>query len=281
MRKKEMLLCLVLALVLLMGGCAEKKTEENALATPAPGIVEAPEIEAEGKLADAARKLMEKYADQLNQIARQYPGNLSYTIPGDLIAKMAQDAQAVGAEPESGWYRFDWESSSSHTYRMDALDVAEALEEHKTEEAEDAEEAALPDNQKMGDFSAAGGGVYDRTYRYEAAEDLSQGSAEITDIFNGEITGHELFSFYVQGDILYFADAALELTADLDVLLSTGSYLVAVGKLEKDRVEIVEYMVKDESQIPSADSMSWEQLIRSVTPLSHIIAQGDQVKTNP
>jgi len=277
LRKKRMLIGLM-ALALLMGGCAKKETDKNTRVTPLPGVVEAPEIGAEGKLADAARKRMEIYEAQLNKIALQFPGNLSYTIPGDLIAKMAKDAQELGAEPENGWYRFTWKSTSSHTYQMDALEVAEALEDQETEESD---AAALPDNQKMGDFSAAGGGVYDRTYQYEAAADLSQGSAEITDILNGEITGHELFSFYVQGDTLYFADAALELTPDMDLLLSTGSYLVAVGKLEKDRVEIVEYMVENESQIPSAASMNWEQLIKFVTPVAHLTAQGDQVSTDP
>lgn len=274
--KKKWLLCLM-ALALLLGGCAEKK-EKNAAETPQPILVEAPEIEAEGKLAEAARRRMEIYERQLNKIALQYPANLSYTIPGDLIAKMASDAQEMGVAPENGRYQFTWRQSSRHTYQISGWDVAKEMEESALEMGGGETAQDLPDNQKMGDFSAAGGGEYDRTYAYDVAEDLSQGNMEITDLLNGERTGHELFSFYVQGNIMYFVDAALELTADLDVLLSDGSYLVAIGKLETDRVEIMEYMVSDESEIPSAVSMDWEKLKKSVTPVSHLTAQEDQIQ---
>lgn len=269
---------LLLALLFLLSGCS---APQETVPTPTPPVVEAPQIEAEGTLADTARRRMEPYQDQLNRVSLQCEGNLTYTIPGDLIAKMARDAEEMGAEPVDGRYQFTWRQSSQHTYTATGLEVQEEIDASPTEHPDSVTADTPMDDQKMGDFVASGGGLFARSYAYDAAADLSAGTAEITDTLNGEITGHELFSFAMRGDALYFVDAALELTAALDELENQGIYLVAVGILEKNRVEIVEYQVTSSADIPEAASLEWDRLLASVVPLTRLTAQGDQVQVWP
>ena len=66
------------------------------------------------------------------------------------------------------------------------------------------------------------------------------------------------------------ADAALDLTANLDTLESLGVYLVAAGRLQKNRVDIIEYQVSSLSDVPSAAAMDWDRLKSTVTPLDAI-----------
>lgn len=278
MKKRWIYGLLVLGL-LFLSGCAAPAPEESA--TPAPEIVEVPEIEARGKLADLARKRMAVYEDQLSLIAGHYSGNFTYAIPGDIFAKMAKDAEETGAAEENGRYRFIWRQSGNYSYQSSGLKVMEGMEAEATPPPPDGIADAVMDNQKMGDFSASGGGAFDRSYAYDLAADLSQGRVEITDTLNGERTGHEIFSFIALGDTLYFVDAALDLVADLDELSSDGSYLIAVGKMERNSVEILEYTVSGEKEIPDAATLSWEQLIRSVRPLTHLKAKGNQITVSP
>lgn len=276
MRSKKSLAWLV-GLSLLLTGCA---AQPQAAGTPTqtPPVVEAPEIAAQGALADAARRRMAPYEAQLNRIAPQCGNNLTYTIPGDLIAKMAGDAATLGVSPADGRYRFTWTQSGQHAYQATGLEVQEAMDAEGTHSPSDPAEEAPMDDQKMGDFSAAGGGLFERSYAYDVAEDLSGGAAEIIETLNGETTGHELFSFAVREGALYFVDAAMDLTASLDVLESRGTYLVAVGILRENQADIVEYHVTDEGVIPDAATLDWAQLIASITPLSTLTARGDAVQ---
>ena len=273
-------LLLTALLLLLLSGCGAPQ-EPVQEPTQTPPVVDAPQIEATGTLADAARRRMAPYQDQLNLVAPQCKGNLTYTIPGDLIAKMARDAEETGTEPVDGRYQFTWRQSSLNTYAATGLEVQEKIDASPTTDPESVTADTPMDDQKMGDFAASGGGLFERSYTYDVAADLSAGTAEITDALNDENTGHELFSFAMRGDALYFVDAALDLTASLDALESRGVYLVAVGILEKDRVEIVEYQVASRADIPSAALLDWDQLVGSVTPITRLTARGDQVEIWP
>ena len=137
------------------------------------------------------------------------------------------------------------------------------------------------DNQQMGDFSASGGGLFERARAYDVAADLTDGAAEMTDTLNGGVTGHELFSFAVEGDCLYFVDAMLDQAVGLDGVEATSRYLVAAGVLRRDGLEIVEFTVPGRDQVPPASAASWSGLLSSVSPLSHITAQGERVTTSP
>jgi len=225
-------------IALVLSGCSAPSSEETPVPSPTPQIVAAPEVHAQGALADAARALLEPYESYLDQIAEKCKNNLSYTIPGDIIAKMALDAQEMNVIPINGRYQFTWRQSGNHSYMLTGLSVQEELAAAATQAPVIPSEDYDPmEDQAMGDFIGAGGGDFDRIYAYDAAEDLSSGAVEITNTLNGEITGHEVFSFFRQENTLYFSYGALELTADLDALASDGSYLVTIGKFGKNNVE--------------------------------------------
>lgn len=270
------MICLMIALILscLLSGCTP--SQKAADASPTPIVVEAPEIEATGELANTARALLAPYEDQLNQIALQCQNNLTYTIPGDMLNTFVLDARETGAQSENGRYQFIWRQSGLHTYRVSGQDVEENLADSGENAPEDA-----PMYQNAGDSSAAGGGNFDRSRAYDMAADLSQGTIEITDLLNNEITGHEYFSFVHLNGILYFVDAALDFAIGADGLEGSGGYLVAAGTLSKDRVEIVEYYVTAKEHIPSAAGLNLTQLLSQVTPISHLTARGDQVSLKP
>lgn len=270
------MICLMIALMLscLLSGCAP--SQKAADASPTPIVVEAPEIEATGVLANAARALLAPYEDQLNQIALQCRNNLTYTIPGDMLNTFVLDAQETGARSENGRYQFIWRQSGLHTYRVSGQDVEENLADSEASSPEDA-----PMYQNAGDSSAAGGGNFDRSRAYDMAADLSQGTIEITDLLNDEITGHEFFSFSHLNGTLYFVDAALDFAVGADGLEGSGGYLVAAGVMSKGRVEIVEYYVTAREHIPSAAGLDLNRLLSQVTPVSHLIAQGNQISLKP
>ena len=134
------------------------------------------------------------------------------------------------------------------------------------------------EDQNTGDFVAAGGGDYDRSYAYDVASDLSSGSIEITNTLNGEITGHELFTFCVWQNQLLFSYGAMELTANLDTLESTGTYLVTIGKIEKNAADIIDYLVYSKSDIPNAVTMDFGTLAASVSPSARISGRGNQIQ---
>lgn len=276
--KNRCLMLLFLLLAVLLAGCSKEENPQKPLPTPTPAAVEAPDVVAQGQLADAARSLLSPFESYLSQVAQQSKNNLSYTIPSDLFAKMASDAQEMNVSPVNGFYQFTWRQSGQHSYLATGLEVQEELNSLATEAPEIliADDAPM-DDQRMGDFVATGGGLYDRSYAYQVQDDLSFGTAEITNTLNGEITGHEIFSFCVKNDQLYFVYAARELTATLDILESNGEYLVTAGVLGKNSVETVDYLASGKEQIPSADALDINALLSSVSPLARLSAQGNQI----
>lgn len=269
---KCLLSCLLL--VFLLSGCTS--AQKAPAASPTPIVVEAPEIEATGTLADTARTVLALYDDQLNQIALQCRNNLTYTIPGDMLNTFVLDVQETGAAPENGRYQFTWRQSGQHTYQVSGQDVEEELAENAADAPPDPLEDA-PMYQNAGDSRSAGGGDFDRSRTYDLAADLSRGNIEITDLLNGETTGHEFFSFSLRGGDLYFVDAALDFAVGTDGLEGSGVYLVAAGVLKADAAEIVEYYIADPALIPAADSLDIRQLLKQVSPVSHLTAKGDKI----
>lgn len=279
--KKAMGYVILMILALILAGCSASPDTAAPLPSPTPQIVPPPVVQAQGAFADAARALLDPYQHYLDQIAEQCKNNLSYTIPGDIISKMARDAQEMNVIAANGRYQFTWRQSGRHSYMLTGLSVQEELSASATQAPAILSEDYNPmEDQAMGDFVAAGGGNFDRSYAYDVAEDLSSGSAEITNTLNDEITGHEFFSFCRLGDSLYFSYGALELTANLDELTSDGSYLVTIGKFEKNSVETADYLVYSRSDIPNASVMDFEKLLSSVTSLARLSANGNRVSVS-
>lgn len=270
---------MLLFVLLLLSGCAAAPGENPP--SPTPPVLDAPEVQAQGALADAARAMLSVYENELNIVAPLSRNHLTYTIPGDVISKMAQDAQEVGAQAQAGRYQFTWRKSGEYTYSLSGLEVQEEMAAEPTPLPGGEPDDMPMDSQQTGDFMAEGGGLFERVCVYDAAEDLSLGTAQITDTLNGEITGQESFSFAVRGGDLYFVDTAKDVTAGLDGLEDRGMYLVAAGVLRRDGLEIIEYYIHDPAQAPLAADMDWDQVRSSVTPVSRIYAQGSNVQLSP
>ena len=126
------------------------------------------------------------------------------------------------------------------------------------------------DSQLNGDFQVSGGGLFERVRAYDAAEDLTQGTAEINDLLNGEATGSEIFSFALRGDSLYFSDCTLNFTVDADGQTAQDGYLAAVGVLRPGSLDILEYAVADPAELPDPASLDWASFTRSVRPANRM-----------
>ena len=165
-------------MLLLLSGCGASTPQSTPVPSPTPIALEAPAILAQGQLADTARALMAPYEQYLSKVALVSKNNLSYTIPSDLFSKMALDSHETNALPQNGRYQFTWRQSGQHAYQATALEVQQYLESLSTA---DPEAAPIPaetmDDQKMGDYVVSGGGMFDRIYVYDVAEDLSSGFA--------------------------------------------------------------------------------------------------------
>ncbi len=282
--KKHALPIVLLLLSLLLSGCGGQPAPAAPKETPLPTAPpqQAPTVDAQGKLADAARALLAPYQREISLAAEQSPLLLTYAIPGDLISQMARDAEEAGAAPDNGRYTFTWRQSGKHTYTASALQIRQIEEAAETTPDPRASSEPVMDNQLMGDFSASGGGVFDRSRAYDVSEKLTDGTAEITDTLNGKTTGHELFSFTVENGSLYFVDATLDQAVDLDGLVATDRFLVAAGVLRENGLDIVEYSVPSQADVPSASRQSWEQLLDQAPAfLSRLQIEGQSVKVSP
>ena len=278
MRKRNLWIILLLS-ALLLSGCGTKKEAESAPASTSAADSQ-PTAQPQGQLAETARMILAAYEQELSQVAAQSPYNLTYTIPGDMLNQMALDAQETGAVPVDGRYVFTRRESGRFTYESTS---EEALNEWIDEEAatpDPAEEAPM-DSQLNGDYAVSGGGLFDRVRSYDAAEDLTSGVVEITDSLNGAVTGSERFSFALRGQELYFTDATLDQTSDMDGVQMQEGYLAAVGVLRPDGLDIVEYRISDLALLPDPATLNWASFSVSVTPQTSLSAQGDQVQSQP
>lgn len=279
MRKKCFLLVLLLSALILSGCGAQKETE----ITPSPTPVSESDArsEAQGVLAEKARAILGVYVEELEKVAAQSPYNLTYTIPGDNLEQMALDAQASGAKPVNGRYVFTWRESGRFTYESTSEEALNELAGDEDAATPDPADEAPMDSQLNGDYAVSGGGLFERVRSYDAAEDLSSGTVEISDSLNGEVTGFERFAFALRGNELYFTDAILDQTADLDGVQMQDGYLAAVGVLRPNGLDILEYRITELSLLPDPAAVNWASFSASATPLTSLSAQEDQVQSSP
>ncbi len=273
MGKRKGMLILLLIAALALSGCGGQKENASPTAEPEAGQEPGGSVltDVQGELADSVRALMEPYAETLAQAAQKSGESLAYTIPGDILAQMALDAEAAGAEAQEDRWRFTWHEAGDYTYEATAWD---AMDQYTQSGAtpDPADETPL-DSQLTGDYAVTGGGLFNRERTYDVSADLSGGSAVFTDTLNGETTGHELFRFCVRKDELIFADAALDAAVQTDGTSAGSSYLAAVGVLRTDGLELVEYVIQDPDQLPDPGTLDWSRFLFSVSPVSQVSVQ--------
>lgn len=272
MGKRKGMLILLLIAALALSGCGEQKETASPTAAPDAGqeIGGSVLAQAQGELADSVRTLMAPYAETLAQAAQKSGESLGYTIPGDILAQMALDAVAAGAEAQEGRWRFTWHEAGDYSYEATAWD---AMDQYTQSDAtpDPADETPL-DSQLTGDYAVTGGGLFDRERAYDVSANLSGGTAVFTDTLNGQTTGYELFRFCARNGELVFADAVLNTTVQ-DGAATGDSYLAAVGVLRKDGLELVEYLIQDPDQLPDPGTLDWSRFLLSITPVSHVSMQ--------
>lgn len=250
MRKRIAVYCL-LALCLLLCGCSGgTDTAPDAAALPP---VEMPKPQASGPLEDAAQKVLAPFQGALERLAEQNPLCIAHTIPGGMLYQMAGDAQRLSVQPENGRYRFSDVRSSVSVYQATGLEVTADM----ARATRDPMNEAPMGEGSVSDLSVTGGGLYERRYAYDAAQDLTSGMIEIEETLDGESTGRERFRYSVAGGELCFVDAASEMTLQGNDLENAGAYLVTVGRVRKDGAEIIEYLVRDEGAIPTLGEEGW------------------------
>ena len=277
--KKGAVWALLLVILLVLGGCAAREAEDGP-APSSPPASPAPTDAPSGAAADAVNALLSPYRAEMERVAPQSGGHAAYAIPEQVLGQMSRDAQAVGAEEKNGRWQFSIEETGEHIYQSSAMDLYESDPSLLSATPEPGDETPQ-DRQLMGDYETSGGGAFGRVRSYDAAADLSSGQAEFTDTLNGETTGHERFSFALRDGKLYFVDAAMDLTADLDTLENLGKYLVAAGYLSKDGLDVIEYETTDVSALPDPHTMDYAALLASVTPLDRISDQNGRVTLYP
>ena len=257
----------LLAALLLLTGCAGEKEQT---VQPEQTREAAAQPQAEGPLGSAVRTMMSAYGQELEQVSLRSGSNMTYTIPGDMLNQLARDAEETGAAPQQGRYRFVWRQSGNYTYEATADD-------HAPLTSPDPRDEAPMDSQLNGDYAVSGGGFFDRVRAYDVAEDLSGGSIEIVDTLDGSTTGHEAFSFAMQGKNLVFVDAVLDLSSDEDGLTIRQGYLAAAGVIRPDGLDIMEYAIDDLSQLPDPGSLNVERLAADTALISRLTAKGEEV----
>lgn len=275
MRKRKTILLLIVILICL-SGCGEKKEEKDVLPSPTPEHLEAPVIQGDGQLAETAKAVMSVYAEELSIVASRSFENLTYTIPGNMINQFIQDVRASNEEPVDGYFRFSRTQSGDYTYETTVDDAPEI--EFVTPDPHD--ETPM-DHQLNGDYAVSGGGLFERVRSYEMAETATHGRMEISDMLNGEVTGHEYFAFSVREGDLYFVDATLNITIDSNGKKTQDGFLTAVGILRADSLEILECIFTDRDQLPDPAKVNWAQFIAEAKPVSRLSAQGENVTVSP
>lgn len=271
--KKKSLLLPALMLCLLLAGCGKQDTAPTQTQPTAAPVAAAP-IESTHPLGTLAQQVMAPYDSILYQIDAAGTPSISHTIPGDMFKQLSQAAQRQQALPHGGRYTFTTLQSSTHTYQATAMEATAALTDTSTPNPSD--ETPM-DGTKMGDYAVTGGGRYERTFQWDVAQDLSQGRIEITTVLNGQNTGSEVFLFSRRSDGLYFVDAAADLTVDVDILQSSGTYLVAAGRMTNDAVDILEYHVTGLEQLPIPELMDFDNLRYTIDAMTTLHATPDNV----
>ena len=261
---------LLAAAVFLLCGCGAKEEAAQTAPSAPPTEETAAAASPQGPAAEKVQSLLAPYEELLNQASYEIPHNPVYNIPGDMLRQLAQDAWQTGAEPKEGRYQFSWRQSGDYTYESTAWDAMEQFAAEQENATPPPDDDAPMDSQLNGDFQVSGGGLFERVRAYDAAEDFTQGTAEINDLLNGTVTGSERFSFALRDGELYFSDCTLNFTVDADGQTVQDGFLAAVGVLRAESLDILEYQIENPQDLPDPASVNLESLARSVHPTNRL-----------
>lgn len=253
------------ALCLMLSGCGQAPAKDAAAAPTQPGSP--PRIESSGEVAQKVKNLLAPYQQAVQRLSQAAQAGIDYTIPGSLMETMAAQAEEKNVRAENGRYRFTYEQSRTAVYRFSGLEVTQEME------------TPQPDNEvpmgegSISDLAVTGGGDYRREYVYDVAEDMQDGRMEVTETLNGEVTGHEVFTFCKRADGFYFVDAAPEMSVNVDTLDMTGEWLVTIGRWREDRAETAEYRLPAGEAFPDAASLDFDALVKEKSLLAYADSQ--------
>lgn len=264
---------LLLITALLLCSCAAPQEAPSSQPTQAPAAPSSL-FPTDHPLGQAAEQVLSPYDACILNISAQGVPSVSHRIPQDMFTQLIASTQAQNITAAGGRYTFTSVQTGTHVYQATAMEATQDLDPFATPAPGD--ETPM-DSTKMGDYSVTGGGIYHRTHLWDVKEDLSQGSIEIITTLNGENAGYETFTFANRSDGFYFVDAAPDFAVSLDTLESSGTYLVAVGRFTKDRVEVVEYHVQSLHEAPDPASMDFDAIKNTVTQVSCLSATPNQV----
>lgn len=272
--KRIFAFCMLIVLVTVLCGCSSQPKPVSAPAQNTATAQPAFSFDTSHPLGEAASVLLSPYEKCLLNIDIQGVPSISHRIPEEMFALLVDNAAARNAVPAGGKYTFSAVQTSTHTYQATAMEATAGLVPNATPAP--GEETPM-DSTKMGDYTVSGGGVYHRTYLWDVQEDLSRGTVEIITTLNGESTGHETFAFAKRSDGFYFVDAAKDLMVNLDTLQDSGTFLVAVGKMTQQQIEVVEYHVSGLHEVPQPENLDFDWLKNTTDRLSYLCATPDTV----
>ena len=261
--KQKLCIFLGILMMFILCGCSG---QNNAPVPPAEPSASAAGASVSGHpIAKTAADVLSPYRVLLDKTSAEAPYSISHTIPQDMFSLLSRTAENMHVSPTGGRYAFTSVEESSHAYQATGMEV-----ENKAAPTSDPSDETPMDATRMGDYSVQGGGAYKRTILFDVAEDLSQGRIEITNLLNGENTGHEVYTFVRRNDGFYFVDAAADLSVHLDTLASSGTYFVAIGRMTGEKVEVVEYHIASLAEMPQPESMDFDYLKNTVDKLSYL-----------
>lgn len=272
--KRLWVILVLICTALFLAGCGAPQEEETAAVdTPAPTEAS---VRAQGAVDRAVESVLSPFEGEVSRVTPQLDDAMAVTLPGDMLCQMAEDAWQSGAAAVDGRYHFTWSRSGEHTY------VA-ANEETRPEDwvtTPDPNVEAPMGDAELDAAEVSGGGLYHRVRVYDAAADLSAGTAEITDTLNGESSGYEYFAFALRDNCLYYVDAVRDLTVNLDTLEFQQNYAVTAGVLRGDGLDVIQYSAADLGSLPDPATVDWNALTSSVAPVARITARGGDVQVS-
>ena len=269
------LLLVVLALALTGCGDAGREAAAPAAETSAPSAT--PWTRSQGPVDRAVQSALAPFEAEVEAVTPKLNDSMAVTLPMDILRQMAEDAFQAGAAAVDGRYHFTWRQTGEYSY-VAANEEARTAAWDMTPEP--GVEAPMGDAE-LADAEVSGGGVYLRVRVYDAADDLSSGTAEISDTLNGEPSGDEHFAFALRDGCLYYADAVKDLAVDLDTLEFQETYAVTVGILRTDGLDVIQYNAADLGSLPDPRTLDWNGLVTSVNAVRRISARGSEVRVSP